>query len=221
MTPRSRSPPSGTRMPASAWSQVRLCTATGRVTQVIARSQSLQLSWKEALPRTPRSLFPSQAGRGPVLRRWVTAPRNCYIIVTTCPAQTPDKWGCHPVAQTMAGTTRRKRTCTGAQGQTHPDTPEASAGSSVQPCPRCSESEPRDGGATRNPSLASVRSMTDHACVCTRPSDPHTCRCELWRQRPHVPRQTGRPGRGEPLPAGAQEWAERRPQAPGQHARVS
>lgn len=73
----------------------------------------------------------------------------------------------------------------------------------------------------RNPNLASVQSVTDHTCVCIRPSDPHTCRCELRRQRPHVPRQMGRPGRGEPLPAGAQEWAERRPQAPGQHARVS
>lgn len=30
----------------------------------------------------------------------------------------------------------------------------------------------------RNPNPASVWSMTDHACACTPPLDPHTCRCE-------------------------------------------
>ena len=37
--------------------------------QVTARSYSLQLSWKEVLPRPPPSLLPSQASRGPVPRR--------------------------------------------------------------------------------------------------------------------------------------------------------
>ena len=94
------------------------------------------------------------------------------------------------------------RTCTRTRTQSHKARATQALLGHLQGAPLCRvpaalQSEPRDRGAVRNPNTASVQSLTERVCACTRPTESsRACTRELRGQRPRVSWQTGKPGQG-------------------------